>query len=350
MTDPFHTAPSLDLLRGFEAAARHLNFTRAADELFITQSAVSRQIKALEERLGVTLFLRQPKRLRLTQQGERLYRAVSSALRQVNEAMEGLSRRAGPSVVTVTSTLAFCALWLVPRLSSFQKSFPEAEVRIAANDRILNLDRERIDVSIRYCPAQMAPKDAVWLFNEELLPVCSPALLDLPAQPLRDPADLRHHVLLHLDDPDNPSPWLSWSHWLETAGVSGLKPAGSLAFNYYDQVVRAALAGQGVALGRSPLVQDLLQDGSLVVPLVARAPTDRGYWVVQAASARGRPDVERFVQWISTEAHAQPLRLALDTVKTVARGSPKPRQRRGQARASAATPPARRKRSERKRP
>src|SRR5882672_7794471 len=269
MADPSFTAPSLDLLRGFEAAARHLNFTRAADELFITQSAVSRQIKALEERLGVTLFLRQPKSLRLTQQGERLYRAVSSALRQVNEAMEGLSRRAGPSVVTVTSTLGFCALWLVPRLSSFQKSFPEAEVRIAASDRLLNLD-----------------------------------------------------------DPDNPSPWLSWSHWLETAGVPGLKPAGSLAFNYYDQVVRAALAGQGVALGRSPLVQDLLQDGSLVVPLVTRAATDRGYWVVQAASARGRPDVERFVQWISTEAPAQPLRLALDTVDTVARGSPKPRQRR----------------------
>jgi len=348
MADPSYPAPSLDLLRGFEAAARHLNFTRAADELFITQSAVSRQIKALEERLGVTLFLRQPKSLRLTQQGERLYRAVSSALRQVNEAMEGLSRRAGPSVVTVTSTLGFCALWLVPRLSSFQKSFPEAEVRIAANDRILNLDRERIDVSIRYCPSQTAPKDAVWLFNEELLPVCSPSLLDSPARPLRDPVDLRHHVLLHLDDPDNPSPWLSWSHWLETAGVPGLKPAGSLAFNYYDQVVRAALAGQGVALGRSPLVQDLLQDGSLVVPLVARAATDRGYWVVQAASARGRPEVERFVRWISTEAQGPPLRLTPDTVEIVARGSQKPRQPRNQARAGAPTPPARRKRSERK--
>src|SRR4249920_968431 len=347
MTDPSSTAPSLDLLRGFEAAARHLNFTRAADELFITQSAVSRQIKALEERLGVTLFLRQPKSLRLTQQGERLYRAVSSALRQVNEAMEGLSRRAGPSVVTVTSTLGFCALWLVPRLSSFQKSFPETEIRIAASDRILNLDRERIDVSIRYCPPQTVPKAAVWLFNEELLPVCSPALLDLPERPLRDPMDLRHHVLLHLDDPDNPSPWLSWSHWLETAGVPGLKPAGSLAFNYYDQVVRAALAGQGVALGRSPLVQDLLQDGSLVVPLMARAATDRGYWVLQAASARGRPEVERFVQWIRSEAQPQPLRLDPDRVDTVSRGATKP-QRRNQEPAGAAPPHARRKRSGRK--
>ena len=350
MTDPTSVTPSLDLLRGFEAAARHLNFTRAADELFITQSAVSRQIKTLEDRLGVTLFLRQPKGLRLTQQGERLYRAVSSALRQVSDAMEGLSRRTGPSVVTVTSTLGFCALWLVPRLSSFQKSFPEVEVRIAASDRVLNLDRERIDVSIRYCPPHATPKGAEWLFNEELLPVCSPALLDAPGRPLREPGDLRHHVLLHLDDPDNPSPWLSWSHWLETAGVPGLKPAGSLAFNYYDQVVRAALAGQGVALGRSPLVQDLLQDGSLVIPLVARAATDRGYWVVQAASARGRPEVGRFVQWIRAEAQAQPMRLALDTVETVAQGSPKALRPRKPARTGTATSTSGRKHSERKTP
>jgi DNA-binding transcriptional LysR family regulator len=150
-------------------------------------------------------------------------------------------------------------------------------------------------------------------------------------------------VLLHLDDPDNPSPWLSWSHWLETAGVPGLKPAGSLAFNYYDQVVRAALAGQGVALGRSPLVQDLLQDGSLAVPLMARAATDRGYWVLQAASARGRPEVERFVQWISSEAQAQPLRLVPDTEETVGRGAPKPRPARNQP--HAATVHGRRKRS-----
>jgi LysR family transcriptional regulator, glycine cleavage system transcriptional activator len=344
MADPTHPSLSLDLLRGFEAAARHLNFTRAADELFITQSAVSRQIKALEERLGVTLFLRQPKGLRLTQQGERLYRAVSSALRQVSDAMEGLSRRTGPSVVTVTSTLGFCALWLVPRLSSFQKSYPEMEVRIAASDRILNLDRERIDVSIRYCPPQTAPKGAVWLFGEELLPVCSPGLL-AALRPLREPDDLSHHVLLHLDDPHNPTPWLSWGHWLEAAGVPGLKPAGALTFNYYDQVVRAALAGQGVALGRSPLVQDLLHDGSLIVPLLARAGTERGYWVVQAASARGRPEVEQFIQWISAEAQVQPSPLAVDAVPAAA-GSASETSSLRQVRASSATA-SRRKRRER---
>src|SRR5262245_24663960 len=346
MTDQLHPVPSLDLLRGFEAAARHLNFTRAADELFITQSAVSRQIKALEDRLGVPLFLRQPKSLRLTQQGEQLYRAVASALRQVSDAMEGLSQRGGPSVVTVTSTMGFCALWLVPRLGSFQKSYPQVEVRIAASERVLNLDRERIDVSIRYCPPQAAPKGATWLFDEELLPVCSPALLDLTERPLKEPSDLHRHVLLHLDDQNNPSPWLSWSNWLEAAGVPGLKPAGSLAFNYYDQVVRAALAGQGIALGRSPLVHDLLHDGSLVVPLLARAGTDRGYWVVQAASARGRSEVGQFVQWIGAEAQGRPLPTGPEPVQQSTR-EPRAPQRQKQSVAST-TDNARRKRIERK--
>ena len=346
MTDQARPVPSLDLLRGFEAAARHLNFTRAADELFITQSAVSRQIKTLEDRLGVPLFLREPKGLRLTQQGERLYRAVASALRQVSDAMEGLSQRGGPAVVTVTSTMGFCALWLVPRLGSFQKFCPQVEVRIAASERVLNLDRERIDVSIRYCPPQAAPKGAMWLFDEELLPVCSPALLNVAQRPLKEPSDLRHHVLLHLDDQNNPSPWLSWSNWLDAAGVPGLKPAGSLAFNYYDQVVRAALAGQGIALGRSPLVHDLLHDGSLVVPLLARAGTDRGYWVVQAASARGRPEVGQFVQWIEAEAQGRPLPTGGETVETASSEPQEPRHRKPVAAPS--TDSARRKRNERK--
>jgi len=323
MADSHHGNPSLDLLRGFEAAARHLNFTRAADELFITQSAVSRQIKTIEDRLGVALFVRKPRGLRLTEAGAQLYHAVSSALRQVNEAMEGLSRRTRSSLVTVTSTMGFCALWLIPRLGGLQKAHPGVEVRIAANDRILNLDRERIDVSVRYCAPQSAPKGAVWLFDEELLPVCSPALLDMATAPLREPRDLRHHVLLHLDDLDNPSPWLNWRIWLEVAGIPGLRPSGSLTFNYFDQTIRAALAGQGVALGRTVLVQDLLQDGSLVAPFMQRVRTDRGYCVVEAAHARGRPEVQSFVRWITDTAKTESARHAGGTAKA------KPRSRAG---------------------
>lgn len=306
MDDWTQVTPSLDLLRGFEAAARHLNFTRAASELFVTQSAVSRQIKTLEERLSVTLFVRQAKGLRLTEEGEELYRAVSGALRQMSDAMERLGRRNQAAPVTVTSTLGFCSLWLIPRLGLFHKTHPEVEVRIAANDRVLNLDRERIDISVRYCTSSIAPKGSAWLFAEELVPVCSPALLDLPGRPLRTPADLTHHVLLHLDDPDNPAPWVSWRLWMDAVGITSVRPAGSLTFNYFDQTIRAALAGQGVALGRTVLVQDFLQDGSLVAPFPQRIGTERGYWLFLSSHARGRPEVKHFADWIVHTARTAP--------------------------------------------
>jgi DNA-binding transcriptional LysR family regulator len=310
MAEAPRPVPSLDLLRGFEAAARHLNFTRAADELFITQSAVSRQIKALEDRLGVSLFLRQARGLQLTVPGEQLYRAVGAALRQVTEVMDSLARREQSTGVTVTSTLAFCGLWLLPRLPRFHRAHPEVEVRIAANDRILNLDHERTDVSVRYCRPQAAPQGAQYLFDEALIPVCSPALLREPARPIARPADLRQHVLLELDDPNLPTPWLRWSGWLHQAGVGSLKPARVLAFNYYDQLVRAALTGQGVALGRTALVRELLEDGSLVAPFELTAGTDRAYFAAAAGFARDRPEVRRFMDWLRREAqaHGKPLR------------------------------------------
>lgn len=313
MAEATRPVPSLDLLRGFEAAARHLNFTRAADELFITQSAVSRQIKTLEERLGVSLFVRQARGLQLTVQGEQLYRAVGSALRQMTEVMDSLARREQAAGVTVTSTLAFCGLWLIPRLGSFHRAHPEVDVRIAANDRILNLERERIDVSVRYCKPEAAPEGAQFLFDEALLPVCSPALLHDPARPLARPADLRHHVLLELDDPNLPTSWLRWSVWLRQAGTGSLKPARVLAFNYYDQLIRAALTGQGVALGRTALVRELLEDGSLVAPFELEAGTDRAYFAATASFARERPEVRCFMDWLRREAQAQgkPLRTGL---------------------------------------
>jgi DNA-binding transcriptional LysR family regulator len=305
MAEAARNLPSLDLLRGFEAAARHLNFTHAADELFITQSAVSRQVKTLEDRLGVSLFVRQARGLRLTAQGEQLFRAVTGALRQVSEVMESLARREQSARVTVTSTLAFCGLWLIPRLGRFQSAHPEVDVRIDADDRVLNLDRERIDVSVRYCTPQIAPEGAVYLFSEELVPVCSPALLRDRTRPLATPADLRRHVLLELDDPHRPSPWLQWSVWLRQARLPALKPAGRLTFNYYDQLIRAALTGQGIALGRSCLVRELIEDGSLAMPFDLVAATDRAYHAVAAGFARGRPEVACFMDWLLREAHGQ---------------------------------------------
>ena len=304
MADKPRALPSLDLLKGFESAARHLNFTRAADELYLTQSAVSRQVQTLEERLGVRLFVRQRRGLVLTHEGDRLYRTVQAALREVQEAIDSLAPRIDGQRVTLTSTMAFCSLWLIPRLGEFRRACPEVDVHISANDRVLNLDRERIEVSVRYLSAHLAPTGSVRLFDEELVPVCSPALIARTGKPLHKPEDLAHYVLLHLEDKDNPSPWLSWGHWLDAVGAHGLKPAGALSFNYFDQIVRAALAGHGVALGRLPLILDLVREGGLIAPFDTRAPIDRAYFVMQADFARGRPEVSRFVQWLIEAAHS----------------------------------------------
>jgi LysR family glycine cleavage system transcriptional activator len=302
MTSRTTSLPSLDFFKGFEAAARHLSFTKAAEELFVTQSAVSRQIQALEQRLGVELFVRRNRGLVLTEAGEQMWRAVDSALRTLHQAVEQVSPGATPKMVTVTSSMAFSSLWLIPRLSGFRRLHPDVDVRISANNQVLDIDRERIDLAIRYCPSRAAPAGSVRLFGEEILPVCSPALLRDRTRPLKSPQDLRHHVLLHFDEPHRPTPWLTWNVWLETAGVPDLEPADSLRFNHYDQTIGAALGGQGVALGRRPLVKKLLADGALVAPFPLGSVTDRAYFIVRTPATSGRPEVARFVEWLIAEA------------------------------------------------
>jgi LysR family transcriptional regulator, glycine cleavage system transcriptional activator len=296
--------PSLDFFRGFEAAARHLSFTKAADELFVTQSAISRQILALEEGLGVTLFLRRNRGIALTAAGEQMYRACAAALRLLTETAQRISPAGTQKMVTVTSSMAFCSLWLIPRLAAFRRMHSEVDVRIAANNQVLDLDRERIDLAIRYCPLAKAPAGSIRMFGEEIVPVCSPALAKGRSAPLKNAADLRHHVLLHYDDPERPAPWLTWNVWLESAGEADLKPAGSLRFSHYDQVINAALSGQGVALGRRPLIRTFLSSGTLVTPFPVGPVTDRAYYIVRAAAAAGREEVEQFVQWLVKESAA----------------------------------------------
>lgn len=317
--------PSLDLFKGFEAAARHLSFTRAAEELFLTQSAVSRQILALESRLGVALFVRRNRGLALTEAGEQLQRAVDSALRTLRHAVERVSPTGAPRMVSVTASMAFCSLWLIPRLGAFRRLHPDIDVRISANNQMLDIDRERIDLAIRYCASSMAPPDSVRLFGEEILPVCSPAVLAVRGRPLKSPQDLRHHVLLHFDDADRPLPWLTWNVWLETAGVADLRPAGSLRFSHYDQVIRAALEGQGVALGRRPLVRNFLADGTLVAPLGYGSITDRAYFIVRTAATAGRAEVEDFLGWLLAEGAVTTAGEALAGGRS---GGKKPRRRR----------------------
>ncbi len=294
--------PSLDLMKGFEAAARLLSFTRAGDELHLTQSAVSRQIQELEDQLGVALFERRHRRLALTEAGHQLYPAAAQVLATMRAACDRLRALGSSRVLSVTTSVSFAALWLVPRLARFTRENPGIDVRISADSRFQDLERSDMDVALRFCPPALAGPDAVRLFGEQIFPVCSPRLLSEPGRPLKSPGDLARHMLLHIDDPDGGWPWLSWRVWLEVAGVPDLRPAGNLRFTNYSEVVSAAIAGQGVALGRSPLVRDAMRSGELVAPLALAEESSRAYFLVVSRSAAERPEVRRFAEWVEREA------------------------------------------------
>lgn len=291
--------PPLGLIEGFEAAARTLSFTLAAKELFLTQSAISRQIKTLEDRLGVPLFERRTRALRLTDPGERLYATVTTVLQRLQETTRELRARPSVHVFTVTTTPSFASLWLIPRLVGYTGTHPHIDVRISASNEVLDLERSGIEIAIRYSGPQPAT-GAIKLFNEEVFPVCSPSLLE--GQRVRSPADLARYVFLHYENPAHGTPWLDWSIWLQAMGLQGLKPAGALYFNQYDQMVSAAVNGQGIALGRSPLLKGLLKKGQLVAPLSTRSAVPRAYYLIQSSHAAGRAEVQQFIEWVRCEA------------------------------------------------
>jgi LysR family glycine cleavage system transcriptional activator len=292
--------PALDLLKSFEAAARHLSFTKAGQELHLSQSAISRQIQMLESQLGVPLFHRRVRSLLLTDAGQAYYREIAEVLQRLREATARLSRTQPDGAVTVTTTLTFASLWLVPRLSDFQGKHPEIPVHLAADNAIRELKTSGLDVSIRYSTRQMAGEGAVKLFGERVLPVCSPALLSRHA--LSRPEDLENFALLHYEDPERRGPWLAWDVWFEVMGMKPIKGRASLGFSHYDQLVRAAIDGQGVALGRIPLVEEWIRSGKLVAPLQGKrysmGAQNRAYWLLVAPEAARRPHVQAFASWL----------------------------------------------------
>jgi DNA-binding transcriptional LysR family regulator len=301
MHNPRRPLPPLDLVRGFEAAARRLSFTQAAQELFVTQSAVSRQVQALEEFLGVKLFERRHKSLELTEAGQAYYRAAAAAIAELRTATQRLRESTRGHVLTVTTTGSFASIWLVPRLARFRQAHPGIDVRIAATHVMLDLAREGIDVAIRDVASGREPPGSVRLVGEHLCPVASPAYLREAQSPLARPADLRHHVMLLLHDPQGRWPWLSWAAWLEANGVADLVPRGTLAYDQYDQVVNAAVHGQGVALGRMSVVESLVEEGKLVALFGKRMQVARALHAVYAPGAENRPEARAFVDWLRRE-------------------------------------------------
>src|SRR3984893_1695076 len=261
-----YNLPPLAFFQGFEAAARTLSFTKAAEELFITQSAVSRQIKALEDHLGLKLFERRSRSLALTENGQALHRIATDVLDRLQTATDRLKAETRTRQLSITTTTGFASLWLIPRLRGFTSLHPDVDVRISATTDTLNLERSLIDLAIRYCRPETVPEGAVRLFGEEVLPVCSRSLVHNRLRPLKRPADLKHHTLLHFDYPGAEKFFMDWGTWLTALGIGELKAAAALYFTQYEQMIQDAINGQGVALGRQPLVNKLMATGKLVAP------------------------------------------------------------------------------------
>jgi len=299
-----HARPrlSLDMLKGFEAAARRLSFTLAAEEMFVTQSAISRQVKTLEDQLGLPLFRRVNRGLELTAAGHTLYGAVSAASALIDDATDKLLGAKGRTSVTVTTAVPFASFWLAPRLHRFAAAHSSCDVRVVATNHPGEFERDGVDVAILHYRAGSAPASARRLAPDEVSPVCAPALLKNPAKPLRHPQDLAHHVLLRLETLIAGRRRVDWVRWLQATGLSKLRPAGSMNFSHYDQLIQSALDGSGVALGRFSLIAPLLREGRLVVPFPEHRVAAGGWHVVTAVSSNEQKAVRAFVDWLHQEA------------------------------------------------
>lgn len=308
MNTPTRRPLSLDGLRSFEAVARRLSFSAAADELFVTQSAVSRQIKALESELGAPLFNRGTRKVELTAAGQLLRQAVLPALDGIDRAVRQVRVSQGRRAVSLSTFASFATLWLLPRLAAFQQQHPDIDIRISATDLRVDMDDPEVDVALRYDAADAVPPEAERMFGELLTPVASPWLQQQAASgqapPLHSPADLAGHALLEEDDHLPSSQQIGWRRWLAQQGLPGLTPRRWIYLNYTHQQVQGALAGQGVALARMALVHDQLARGELVEPFgtAGRLSAPLSYWLIPLPGARLRPELRAFIAWVRGEA------------------------------------------------
>lgn len=303
-------------LRSFEVVARRLSFSAAAAELFVTQSAVSRQIKGLETELGTALFNRGTRRVELTAAGEQLRQALLPALDGIDRAVRQIRLAQGRRQVNVATFASFASLWLLPRLATFQQHHADIDIRISASDTLVDLDDPQIDLLLRYDFAAHMPAGAECVFDEWLSPVVSPLLLAQArsgqAPPLATPADLAGHALLEEDDHRPSAHSLSWRHWLQQQGLPTLAPRRWVYLNYTHQQVQAALAGQGVALARLAMVHDLLARGELVEPFgpAGRRRGPAAYWLLPLPGARLTSELQAFMAWLREQAAATRAALA----------------------------------------
>jgi LysR family glycine cleavage system transcriptional activator len=293
-------------LRAFEAAARHLSFTQAAAELNVTQTAISHQIKRLEEELGVRLFIRQNRALALTPQAKEYLPGIRAAFNDLRLATDRLLRRDDDHVLTVSTLASLAAKWLLPRLTAFQESHPGIDVRITTSTALVDFRTGGVDAAIRYGRGQWPGLRADWLMADQLFPVCSPALL-AGKKPLRKPEDLAEHVLLHSSAGNDDD----WRLWLTAAGLpTNLSKMPGVTFDLVFMTVQAAIDGVGVAMGRTSYVQDDIAKGRLVVPFDITLPVDAGFYLVSPEATAASPKLSAFRNWLLETVKSKPEPLA----------------------------------------
>ena len=307
-------------VRAFLAVARHLNFRAAAEELALTQSAVSRQIQGLEDEVGLPLFLRHTRAVELTSAGAQLLRAWTPAVERIDTAVRSVRQSAGRKSVSITTWASFAAMWLIPRLEDFQRSHPDIDIRIDTTDSLVDLDTTDVDLAIRYSRPTAALRGMTELFGEQLAVVASPWLLQSATAPRR-PQDLVGWSLIEATDADQHPhlQWLSWHRWLRDQDCADLQPRRWVYLRYAHQIVQAALAGQGLALTRLPLVAEALADGRLVEVFPRqRLDSPLAYWLLTGPRSGQRPEVQAFAQWLQQQAHDT--RQAMAPADDLARG------------------------------
>lgn len=287
--------PPMNSLRAFEAAARHLSFTFAAQELHVTQAAISHQIKALEQSLGVRLFRRLNRAIRLTEEGQEFVGEVRKALDHLAAAVERIATPAAGGPLTVSVLPSFASKWLVPRLGRFRKKHPDIEVRIDPSIQLTDFKRDDVDLVVRYGKGRYEGLHSVRLMTEDVFPVCSPDLLQGP-NALRRPEDLRNHTLLRDEA------YVDWAMWLLAAGVEEIEADHGPYFTDSALVIQAAAEGQGVALARGALAAGDIAAGRLIKPFDIAIPADFAYYVVCPVATKNHPKIAAFREWLLEEA------------------------------------------------
>jgi LysR family glycine cleavage system transcriptional activator len=295
--------PPLNALKAFEAAARHESFTRAAEELCVTQGAVSHQVKALEAELGLKLFSRQRQRIIITEAGRSYLEVVRDALDRIATGTERLLQRQSAGALTISTSPNFAAKWLVHRLGRFAQAHPGIELRVSASLHHVDFAREDVDVAVRHGDGQASGLSVTRLCAEELTPVCSPKLLT-GRNSLRNPANVARHTLLHLGDRND------WKKWLDAAGIDTVDLSRGPVLNQASMVLDAAVDGQGIALARSALAAWDLIGGRLVRPFELSLPVPYAYWIVCPKATANLPKIVLFREWLLSEAVEDARRLA----------------------------------------